>query len=226
MASLNLFALTEKQDIHLCLQIFIGIKAINGSDHALPPPRPPTLPPTHHMPQPLPETELKNDDEKLPGEEYRLQAQQLMTVLGATPAEGEEQPGKSPLAFLCHPSRLTAAGALRPRAPQAEEEEEVALAGQGYLSSQADTAQVPGASLGPLAGIPGPLPHPPPSPSSGGAWQKVEGWSKGLWVEHGLGPTGFSPTVPFFVLGEHFWGEPFLEIVKLAYLRPHSALHC
>lgn len=62
-----------------------------------------------HVPQPLPEAGLKNDGEKLPGEEYRLQAQQLMAVLGAAPAEGEEQLGKSPLAFLCHPSRLTAA---------------------------------------------------------------------------------------------------------------------
>lgn len=84
-----------------------------------------------------------------------------MTGLGSAPAEGEEQPGKSPLAFLCHPSRLTAAGALGPRASQAEEEEEMALAGQGYLSPQAVTAQVPGASLGPLSGMPGTPPHPP-----------------------------------------------------------------
>lgn len=73
----------------------------------------------------------------------REQVLPLMTVLGSAPAEGEEQPGKSPLALLCHPSRLTAAGALGPRAPQQAEEEEAVLAGWGYLSSQAATAQVP-----------------------------------------------------------------------------------
>lgn len=68
-----------------------------------------------------------------------------MTMLGSAPAEGEEQPGKSPLTLLCHPSRLTAAGALGPRDPQAAVEEEGVLAGRGYLSPQAVTAQVPGA---------------------------------------------------------------------------------
>lgn len=58
-----------------------------------------------------------------------------MLELGSAPAEGEEQPRKSPLALLCHPSQLTAAGAPE----QAEREGEV-VAGWGYLSPQAATA--------------------------------------------------------------------------------------
>lgn len=63
-----------------------------------------------------------------------------MLELGPAPAEGEGQPGKSPLALLCHPSQLTAAEALGPRAPEQAEREGAVVAGWGYLSPQAATA--------------------------------------------------------------------------------------
>lgn len=59
------------------------------------------------------------------GAQYWLwnKAQQLPTTAGKSsgpgPAGREGQAERSPLALLCHPSLLTAAGALGPRAPQA-----------------------------------------------------------------------------------------------------------